>query len=83
MKAMTYRQYGGPDVVSLNEVPKPSPKPNEVLIRILATTVSSADWRARSLDMPVGFGLLGRLVFELSDRGSQFWGLNWQGSSKP
>jgi NADPH:quinone reductase-like Zn-dependent oxidoreductase len=34
-----------------------------VLIRILASTVRSADWRARSLTLPPGFGLLGRLVF--------------------
>lgn len=66
MKAMTYHKYGGPDVVTLAEVPKPSPKPNEVLIRILATTVTSGDYRARSLDMPAGFRLLGRLVFGLS-----------------
>jgi NADPH:quinone reductase-like Zn-dependent oxidoreductase len=63
MKAMTYRRYGGPEVVTLSEVPKPEPKPNEVLIRIAATTVTSADWRARSLSLPGGFGLLGRLVF--------------------
>lgn len=66
MKAMTYRRYGGPDVVTLSEVAKPSPKPKEVLIRILATTVTTGDWRARSLDMPAGFGLLGRLVFGLT-----------------
>jgi NADPH:quinone reductase-like Zn-dependent oxidoreductase len=66
MKAMTYSKYGGPNVVTLAEVPKPSPKPNEVLIRILATTVTSGDWRARSLRMPPGFGLLGRLVFGLT-----------------
>jgi NADPH:quinone reductase-like Zn-dependent oxidoreductase len=65
MKAMTYRRYGGPDVVTLSEVPKPSPRQNEVLVRILATTVSSADWRARSLNLPAGFGLLGRPVFGL------------------
>lgn len=63
MKAVTYRQYGGPEVVRLSDVVKALPKPNEVLIRILATTVTSADWRARSLSMPAGFGLLGRLVF--------------------
>lgn len=63
MKAMTYRRYGAPDVVSLAEVPKPSPKPNELLIRILATTVTSGDHRARSLEMPGGFALIGRLVF--------------------
>jgi NADPH:quinone reductase-like Zn-dependent oxidoreductase len=66
MKAMTYRQYGGPDAVRLSQVPKPSPKPNEVLIRILATTVTSADSRARSLRMPAGFGLLSRLVFGIT-----------------
>ncbi len=66
MKAMTYRQYGGPEVVTLSEVKKPSPKPNEVLIRILATTVTTGDYRARSLDLPAGFGLIGRLVFGLT-----------------
>ncbi len=66
MKAMTYRQYGGPDAVRLSEVPIPSPKPNEVLIRILATTVTSADWRARSLRLPAGFGVFGRLVFGIT-----------------
>jgi len=66
MKAMTYHKYGGPEVVALAEVPKPSPKPNEVLIRVLATTVTSGDYRARSLDMPAGFGLIGRLVFGLT-----------------
>jgi NADPH:quinone reductase-like Zn-dependent oxidoreductase len=44
-------------------VPKPSPKPNEVLVAIRATTVNSGDWRARSLELPAGFGFLGRLVF--------------------
>jgi len=66
MKAMTYHTYGGPEVVTLADVPKPVPKPNEVLIRIRATTVSSGDWRALSLSMPAGFRLLGRLVFGIT-----------------
>jgi NADPH:quinone reductase-like Zn-dependent oxidoreductase len=63
MKAILYHRYGGPNVVGLADVPKPSPKENEILIRIVATTVTTGDWRARSLVMPAGFGLLGRLVF--------------------
>lgn len=38
------------------------PGDNELLIRVRATTVSSADWRMRSLEMPRGFGPLGRLA---------------------
>lgn len=63
MKAVTYTKYGPPHVVGLAEVPKPVPADGEVLIRVYATTVTTGDWRARSLVMPPGFGLLGRLVF--------------------
>src|SRR5688572_26606279 len=63
MKAATYSRYGAPDMVTVKEVEKPSPKDKEVLIRIHATTVTSGDWRVRSLILPKGFGLLGRLIF--------------------
>ncbi len=66
MKAAVYDRYGAPDVVRLADVPKPVPKRNEVLIRIRATTVTTADWRGRSLCMPPGFGLMGRLFFGIT-----------------
>lgn len=66
MKAAVYDRYGPPEVVSLREAPKPEPKDDEILVRVRATTISTADFRARSLEMPPGFGLLGRLLYGIS-----------------
>jgi NADPH:quinone reductase-like Zn-dependent oxidoreductase len=65
MKAIAYTRYGGPEVLSAIETQRPEPKPDEVLVKVHATSVTSGDYRARSLDMPPGFGLIGRLVFGL------------------
>jgi NADPH:quinone reductase-like Zn-dependent oxidoreductase len=63
MKAAIYERYGLPEVVKIREVPTPTPSAGEVLIRVRASTVSTGDWRARSLEMPPGFGPFGRLAF--------------------
>jgi NADPH:quinone reductase-like Zn-dependent oxidoreductase len=63
MKAAVYEVYGPPEVVTIREVPKPVPKHDEVLIRVHAATVSAADWRIRSRNVPTGFGFIMRLLF--------------------
>ena len=66
MKAIVWTKYGSADGLELQEVEKPTPKDNEVLIRIYAATVSTADCELRSsntfsilwLPLRLYFGLL-------------------------
>jgi NADPH:quinone reductase-like Zn-dependent oxidoreductase len=67
MKAIVWTAYGPPDVLELREVEKPAPKEDEVLIKVYATTVCSADYRMRGLDVPTRIlGLLMRINLGLT-----------------
>lgn len=61
MKAAVYDRYGDADVIGIREVARPEPKPSEVLVKVFATTVTSADWRLRASAFPGGLWLAGRL----------------------
>ena len=57
MRAAVYHRFGPPEVVSIEEVAKPSPGPDDVVIAVRASTVSAADYRARTRIVPRGLAI--------------------------
>ena len=63
MKAMVVTNYGGPEVLAEQDVPTPVPAKDEVLVKVEAAGVTTADWRIKGAEFPRGFSLIGRLMF--------------------
>ena len=48
MKAVRIHQYGGREVLSLDEIPVPDIAPDEVLVRVVAASINPVDWKVRA-----------------------------------
>lgn len=66
MKAVICTQYGTPEVLQIQDIAKPIPKDNQILVRIAATAVNSGDVRLRSLDVKGVMKVMMRLVLGIS-----------------
>jgi len=74
MRAVVHDRYGPPDVLRLDEVDRPVPREDEVLVRVCATTVNRTDCHRRTAD-PV----MRRLFGACADPSGRSWAANWPG----
>jgi NADPH:quinone reductase-like Zn-dependent oxidoreductase len=75
MKAIVYTKYGTPDVLQETEVPKPIPKENEVLVKVIATTVNRTDTGFRNPDYFIIRLFNGFFVPKVKILGTEFSGI--------
>ncbi len=79
MKAVICTKYGKPDVLKIKEVAKPTPKENEVCIKIHATAVTASDIFIRSSNLPILYKIPMRLMLGISKPRNSIIGLVFSG----
>jgi len=79
MKAIVATKFGTPDVLQLQEVEKPAPKDNEILVKVHATTVTAGDIRMRSLNVPIMFWLPARITLGFTKPKHPIYGMELAG----
>ena len=63
MRAVVTKEFGPAEVAQIEDIPRTEAKPDQVLIRVAASSVSTADWRLRAAAFPGALNIPGRLMF--------------------
>lgn len=63
MKVAQFTKYGPPEVITIEEVDTPKPKKGQLLVKVIASSVTAADARIRAARFPKGLGFFARLAF--------------------
>lgn len=79
MKAILASKFGGPEVLQLMEVERPTPKDKEILVKVRATTISAGDIRMRSLNVPPAFWLPARITLGFTKPKHPIYGMELAG----
>ncbi|MBN9308313.1 NAD(P)-dependent alcohol dehydrogenase [Devosia sp.] len=80
MRAAVYKKYGPPDVVSIEEVPKPAPGARDLLVKLAASSVTSGDARLRAFNLPKPFAIPGRLMIGIFGPRRKVLGVEFAGT---